>query len=80
MRRVAERSRQAVKDLPLQGLAPGGRITISAGVVAVKHQPRSGFQACLRTADRALYEAKRRGGDSVVVEEPPDPPMATPSA
>jgi diguanylate cyclase (GGDEF)-like protein len=80
VRRVAERSRQAVKDLPLQGLAPGGRITISAGVVAVKHQPRSGFQACLRTADRALYEAKRRGGDSVVVEEPPDPPMENPSA
>ncbi len=80
VRRVAERSRQAVKDLPLQGLAPGGRITISIGVVAVNHQPLSGFRACLRRADRALYEAKRQGGDAVVVEEPPDPPMATPPA
>jgi len=80
VRRVAERSRQAVKDLPLQGLAPGGRITISIGVVAVNHQPLSGFRACLHRADRALYEAKRQGGDAVVVEEPPDPPMATPPA
>ena len=31
VRRVAERSRQAVKDLPLQGLAPGGRVAISVG-------------------------------------------------
>jgi len=76
VRRVAERSLRAVGDLPLAGLAPGGRITISAGVVAVKDQPAEGFRACLRTADRALYEATRRGGNAVVVQEPPDPPMA----
>lgn len=77
VRRVAERSRRAVGDLPLAGLAPGGRITISAGVVAVKDQPVEGFRACLRSADRALYEAKRQGGDAVVVREPPDPPKAS---
>ena len=64
-RRMAERIRREVQalrfvaqDLPLQ-------VTVSAGVGA-SSQPQ-GFPALMRTADQALYEAKRLGRNQVQV-------------
>jgi len=63
----AEQFRQAARSLDVQhgGRSLGG-ITVSAGVAAF---PEHGFTAAeiLRAADKALYQAKARGRDQVVV-------------
>ncbi len=65
---VAERVRQAVEahDFAVAGAQPGSRITVSVGLTdATGADPRQAKEC----ADRALYEAKRRGRNQVVVDE-----------
>ena len=61
---VGERIRGAVRGLDLSelGVPP---ISVSIGV-AVAHDPNESVDALIRTADAALYDAKRGGRDRVV--------------
>ena len=61
---LAERMREAVKDL--RGDVP---LSVSVGIGALVPTDTSP-QPLLRRADAALYEAKRRGRDQVVVVSP----------
>lgn len=66
---VAENVRQHVTELGIPHATPSRRVTISCGVASVL--PKSGFslETLLRSADRALYQAKMEGRDKVVVGE-----------
>lgn len=59
---TAERVRQSLAAIPL----PAGAVTLSAGVAEFPTHGDTG-EALIRVADAALYEAKRRGRDRVVV-------------
>jgi diguanylate cyclase (GGDEF)-like protein len=59
---VAEGLREAVGSEALGG---GVRVTISCGVSATRHGESFDFDTVFRSADAALYEAKRCGGDRV---------------
>ena len=77
--RIAERIRKSVKQLDLQGLAPGGRLTLSLGVslhhgqsqppragqAGVEERDQDDFASALALADRALYRSKQNGRDRV---------------
>lgn len=70
---VAERIRRAVEGLKVPHLASHvGMVTISLGVAA--QQPSEGGDAAslLAAADRALYEAKRRGRNQTFAAEEGD--------
>ncbi|MDE3070339.1 MAG: GGDEF domain-containing protein, partial [Acidobacteriota bacterium] len=58
---LAERVRQAVSSAPIEGLD----VAISIGVAASVPGEAFSFGRLFGVADRALYEAKRDGGDSV---------------
>jgi diguanylate cyclase (GGDEF)-like protein len=61
--RVAERIREVIEALPVDGedQLPSGRLTASIGVVAYQTSAR----AAITVADRALYEAKANGRNRV---------------
>jgi diguanylate cyclase (GGDEF)-like protein len=59
---VAEGLRTAIDVEPLAG---GLTVTLSCGVSASRHGEAFDFDAVFRSADAALYEAKRAGGDRV---------------
>lgn len=61
--RVAERIRHSVMAAPLQTQACKMSVTISAGVATYMQQDT--LEALIKTADDALYEAKRRGRNCV---------------
>lgn len=61
---VAERICDQVRQLSLDAIAPGLRVSISAGVSEWRPQD-SDAQAVVQRADTALYEAKQRGRDRV---------------
>jgi diguanylate cyclase (GGDEF)-like protein/PAS domain S-box-containing protein len=70
---VAERIRRAVEELQVPHLASHiGIVTVSLGVAA--QQPRQGGDPAglVAAADRALYEAKRRGRNQTFVAEEGD--------
>jgi diguanylate cyclase (GGDEF)-like protein len=75
---VAERLRRAISDLTPAPTAHddfSGHISASAGVAAFPMDARSP-QELFELADQALYEAKRRGRDQVVVAgEVIEPPL-----
>lgn len=73
--RSAERWRRVVAEL---GLAAGpGRVTTSIGLAA--YQPGDTVDTILTRADRALYAAKRRGGDTVETDAgQPSPDIVPP--
>jgi diguanylate cyclase (GGDEF)-like protein len=66
---VAEKLRQAIaaRDVPGGDTQPAGHLTISLGVATLRDGEASA--ALLERADRALYAAKRRGRDRVVVHD-----------
>jgi diguanylate cyclase (GGDEF)-like protein len=65
---VSEGLQEAVGSETLGG---GVRVTMSCGVSASRRGETFDFDAVFRSADAALYEAKRCGGDQVRSEAPP---------
>lgn len=65
---LAERIRRAVSAEPVSGTGEPMRITVSAGVAMLEENDLTP-DAVLARADGALYAAKRRGRDCVVVGE-----------
>ena len=69
---VAERARLAVETLQIDHpAAPSGFVTLSVGVATLTRSEAAGDQALIEAADAALYEAKRRGRNTVAVWAPP---------
>jgi diguanylate cyclase (GGDEF)-like protein len=68
---VAERMRAAVrqKAIPHRPGSEPGIVTVSLGVTSALPARGGAFQDLVASADRALYEAKRRGRDQVVAAE-----------
>jgi two-component system cell cycle response regulator len=64
---IAERIRTTVRQLDLTGLAPGGRITVSQGVVSASSAGSERLAQVLESADAAVYESKTSGRDRVTV-------------
>jgi diguanylate cyclase len=62
---IAERIRWAVLHRDWNRLAPGLKVTVSAGVAA--YEPTSSAHQLFDVADRRLYEAKRRGRNRIAV-------------
>ena len=64
---LAERIRNAVHDLKIEHAGmPGGFVTVSAGVEALRPAELDGQpKALIRAADKALYRAKTMGRDRV---------------
>jgi diguanylate cyclase (GGDEF)-like protein len=66
-RELAERIRTTVRraSVPLRDRAGSISVSLSVGVAAARAEHKD-FEALFATSDRALYEAKRRGRDTVV--------------
>ena len=64
---IAERIRLTISLLELDGLAPHGRVTMSAGVTRAIGADPYDFAEILATADEALYESKQTGRDRVTL-------------
>ncbi|HWO58843.1 MAG TPA: EAL domain-containing protein [Umezawaea sp.] len=65
---VAHRLRDAVSALPLVGVAPNSRITVSTGVAT--YTKGDAWELVLANADLALYASKAAGRNRVTVYEP----------
>jgi len=65
---VANRLRDAVSALPLVGVAPNSRVTVSTGVAA--YTCGDAWELVLANADLALYASKAAGRNRVTVYEP----------
>ncbi len=74
---VAERLRAAVAREPFTVRADGQKllVTISIGVTVAAHDDAD-RDNMLRRADVALYTAKARGRNCIIVRPPPNPPRA----
>ncbi len=68
-RYVAEKIREYVAELGVAHVTPAQRVTISCGTATVVPQSGLSLNELLRSADRALYQAKAEGRDRVVVGE-----------
>jgi len=69
---ATERARLAVGERPIQAGALSIVVTVSAGVAAYGDDC-SDWESLLRSADTALYEAKRLGRNRVVAAHGPPP-------
>lgn len=79
-REVAELLREAVEQLflPNEGSSLGDRVTLSLGVCAAVPSSQTSPELLLRSADTALYDAKRLGRNRVVARSllsPEDRPI-----
>jgi diguanylate cyclase (GGDEF)-like protein len=64
---LAEEARRAIEDLLMSHAdAAGGVVTISIGVESLVPEPGQMAAGLVEAADRALYDAKRRGRNTVV--------------
>ena len=69
LRSMAEQVRAAVQARRIEhAQAPSGRVTASIGAVACVPGEEESLTALIQRADRALYEAKERGRNRVVIE------------
>lgn len=75
LQRVAERLRGAIADL---SVAPARQVTASFGVTMLDDS--DSLTTVLQRADRALYQAKWKGGNCVVIAQPGDEPLAVASS
>ena len=68
---MAETIRQAVQDthIPHTGSVTGDCVTLSVGGISAKPRGRSTLLDALIRADKALYEAKRKGKNRVAVHQ-----------
>jgi diguanylate cyclase len=67
---IAERTRSAIESVEMRVRSTGasiGRVTVSIGVAEFK--PRLTAADIIRSADEALYAAKRKGRNCVVLED-----------
>jgi diguanylate cyclase (GGDEF)-like protein len=64
---AAERVRAAIGAIELPGSAAGTRLSISIGLA--EHRSEATINTSIKSADIALYEAKGRGRDRVVVAD-----------
>lgn len=71
--RIAERVRTMIAATPIKSGDIQLAVTVSIGI-AVSHFPHSSGQDILEQADRALYEAKRRGRNQTVIGLAKEPP------
>ena len=67
---LADIMRLAVHGLDLPSPAPAGRVTVSIGVTWMRPHAEIGADQLIAAADKALYEAKRDGRNSVRIHEP----------
>ena len=67
---VAERVRKAVEDSTIEHeeTQPQGRLTVSVGISTLDSKISS-LKALIKTADEALYEAKRTGRNRVAIKQ-----------
>jgi diguanylate cyclase (GGDEF)-like protein len=63
--RILERLRVMIAELDWSAFAPDMRVTISAGVATLRDDENS--DSVLARADSALYDAKARGRDRIIV-------------
>jgi diguanylate cyclase (GGDEF)-like protein len=67
---VAEKMRRAVESLGIENKgAPQGRLTISLGVCCQNPAKKKGPSALIKSADQALYTAKREGRNRHVLAD-----------
>ena len=69
-RTVANKIRSAVEKAPIpkEEAQPGGALTVSIGVAELKPTTKR-MEDLIRTADKALYQAKDLGRNRVVLAE-----------
>jgi diguanylate cyclase (GGDEF)-like protein len=64
---LAEEARQAIEDLMINHAeSPIGHVAISIGVESAVPEKSQSYSDLVEAADRALYDAKRRGRNSVI--------------
>jgi diguanylate cyclase (GGDEF)-like protein len=73
---IAERVRKAVEEFAIdhEKTQPQGRLTVSVGISTLGSKVSS-LQGLVKTADEALYEAKRTGRNRVAVSQAVDSEM-----
>jgi diguanylate cyclase (GGDEF)-like protein len=73
---IAERVRKAVEEFVIdhEKTQPQGRLTVSVGISTLGSKISS-LQGLVKTADEALYEAKRTGRNRVAVSQAVDSEM-----
>ena len=72
LREVAERLRRVVRAAPLRLSAEAAPLLISVSIGGVLAGPDDDLDSLLKTADRALYAAKRAGRDRSRIAQPPE--------